>query len=39
MQFGNEGDVKEVTFDVFHDFVHEYIEFVVGRSSAPLFNG
>lgn len=26
-------------FDIYHDFLLEYVEFIVGKTAAPLFNG
>jgi len=34
-----DGEIEEVAFTVYHDFLVEYVEFIVGRTSAPLFNG
>lgn len=39
VQFGLEGEIKESTQDVNHEYLLEYLEFVVGSSNAPLFNG
>ncbi|CAD8145403.1 unnamed protein product [Paramecium pentaurelia] len=39
VQFGLEGEIKEIVFDILHDFLLEYVEFVIGKSQAPLFNG
>ncbi|CAD8143475.1 unnamed protein product [Paramecium octaurelia] len=39
VQFGVDGEVEEVIFDTFHDYLLEYVEFIVGKTSAPLFNG
>jgi len=39
VQFGVDGQIKEVSFDIFHDYILEYVEFVVGKSQAPFFNG
>ncbi|CAD8190751.1 unnamed protein product [Paramecium octaurelia] len=39
IQFGVDGEIEEVAFTVYHDFLVEYVEFIVGKTSAPLFNG
>ncbi|CAD8140464.1 unnamed protein product [Paramecium pentaurelia] len=39
VQFGVDGEVEEVIFDIYHDFLLEYVEFIVGKTAAPLFNG
>ena len=35
VRFGNEGDVKDISIEILHDFVYDYIEFVVGKTNAP----
>lgn len=39
IQFGPDGNVEEGVLNVNHDFMNEYMEFVVGKSNVPFFNG
>jgi len=34
-----DGEISEIVMSVHHDFLLEYLEFVIGSTSAPLFNG
>lgn len=39
VQFGVDGEIDEIIMPVQHEFLYEYLEFFIGKSSAPLFNG